>query len=194
MHLQRRLQRAELRERWDCFLHLSCSILQRADCRMYMGVLRAVCDESALPTLDQHYLLLNVGLHVVEILPFPQPRATENHRTTCGTGSTLNAIMLVWFLLRRKQPKYIGHSPVTYSLDVIMYNNDNYKGNPMDFLSNFRDNWSVIFCSVWFSLPVLLTQSGRFTIVNQAYRASLADRDSSDYKQMSAEIEKEVGK
>ena len=45
-----------------------------------------------------------------------------------------------------------------------------------------------------FSPPVVFTQSGSFAIVNQEYRASLGDRDSDDYKQLAAEIEKEVGK
>ena len=44
------------------------------------------------------------------------------------------------------------------------------------------------------SLPVLFTQSGRFDIVNQEYRASLADKNSDDYKQLAAEIKNEVGK
>ena len=44
------------------------------------------------------------------------------------------------------------------------------------------------------SLPVLFTQGGRFDIVNQEYRASLADKNSDDYKHLAAEIENEVGK
>jgi len=48
--------------------------------------------------------------------------------------------------------------------------------------------------SVLLFLPVLFTQGGRFDIVNQEYRESLADKNSDDYKQLAAEIKNEVGK
>ena len=38
----------------------------------------------------------------------------------------------------------------------------------------------------------LFAHSGTFTIVNQAYRESLADRSSDDYKQLSAKIVAQV--
>ena len=42
------------------------------------------------------------------------------------------------------------------------------------------------------SLPVLFTYRGGFAIINQEYRASLADRDSEDYKQLAADVKDAV--
>ncbi|KAK2186502.1 hypothetical protein NP493_198g04025 [Ridgeia piscesae] len=44
--------------------------------------------------------------------------------------------------------------------------------------------------SIYFE--VLFTHGGRFDIVNQEFRASLADRDSDDYKQLAAEVKNEI--